>query len=122
MLRRFGRARLAAVTGHRLYAAGARALAVGYFILALGFLWISAESLEAGSLIGWTEGAGAVVAVVLILAIAASLVRDVMAPPRLTLPSGSRARIAIAAIRSAIVLAYLLWLRLPVPPLLYQFF
>ena len=122
MLRRFGRARLAAVTRHRLYAAGARALAVGYFILALGFLWISAESLEAGSLIGWTEGAGLVIAIVLILAIAAPPVRDVMATPRLTLPTGPRARIAIAAIQSAIVLAYLLLLQLPAPPLLYQFF
>lgn len=110
MLKRLGRKRLNEVTRLPAYVAFSRGLAVSFFILALGFLWIPPGD---GALAGWASGAvlltGAVVGLSFLL-------------PRMswlgTWPPETRAVWAIEALAVVIYLAA----GGVVPPLIYVFF
>lgn len=114
MLKRLGRPGYAALTRRPVYAAAARALAIAFFILALGFLWIPAGT---GTLGGWIAGGGIVAAVLLLLAITAPVAQPIAA----RLAPGPRAALALCTAQALLVVAYLA-LGGPVPPLLYMYF
>lgn len=112
MTRRLGRRGYSALATRPAYAASARALAVTYFVLALGFLWVAAPP-STNTAPAW--GAAAVILFVAILAlceIAARMPATFAATPRHALSAGG----------IAIVLAYLFAAHGVVPPLLYEFF
>ena len=115
-IRRFGRLRVTVLTRNRYYAAIARALALSFFVLALGFLWIDPKS--AGELTAWFQGAAMVTAVVLLFAL---VVPANSWLAKLT-PPGGGIRIAFYTAQAAIVVAYLIAFNQHVPPLLYEFF
>jgi alginate O-acetyltransferase complex protein AlgI len=117
MLRRLGRPRFNALTRHRAYSVCAQGLAVSYFILILGFLWVPAINVDA--LGAWVEAAGLVVAGALLFIV---LVRAANRPAtRLASVLADSAGV-ICFVEAAAVLAYLILLRGFVPPLLYEYF
>jgi alginate O-acetyltransferase complex protein AlgI len=118
MLRRLGRQRLARLTRHPAYATAAQALAVGFFILALGFLWIPADPAGGNDAGGWAGGAGLVVLGSVLLAAATRLAQRWKRP----FPAGPRAAMVLYGAQAVAVLAYLLLWDGFVPPLLYAFF
>jgi D-alanyl-lipoteichoic acid acyltransferase DltB (MBOAT superfamily) len=118
MLKRFGRTRFNALIRQRYYAAMAQALALGFFIMALGFLWIVTRPMDQVEVTIWAEAAVLVVAVMLLFSLTASArARFVQ-----RLPRHQGVRVAVCAAQIIVVLGYLLLLREPVPPLLYEFF
>jgi D-alanyl-lipoteichoic acid acyltransferase DltB (MBOAT superfamily) len=117
MQRRIGRPRYAALTRQPMYRAISRALAVGFFILALGFLWIPAVPLRADPA-GWTAGGGLVVLVTLLFSAAALAVER----SRFSFLSGNGVRLGLTVLQAAIVVAYVGIFDGTVPPLLYEFF
>lgn len=95
-----------------LYAAVARALAVGYFVLALAFLWI-VDPATAGTPIDWLAALGLLFLSLLALCTLADRVPaldEIMATPAATM------------IQLALLLVYLFGAHETAPPLLYQFF
>ncbi len=122
LLRRLGRARTAALSRHPLYAAAAQSLAVAFFTIMLGFLWIPAGAIGRETITGWAGGAAIVVAAVAILVAAERATSDALASSRLAWPAGGAAGTAICAVQLAVVLAYVSGLHLAVPPLLYEYF
>ncbi|MDR3537996.1 MAG: MBOAT family O-acyltransferase [Acetobacteraceae bacterium] len=114
ILKRLGRPRYAALTRRPLYMAGARALAVSFFVLALGFLWIPGDT---GPGLAWTAGGALVVLCVGLLVIAASAVKRI----GVRIPLTRTMTIALCTAEAVAVLAYLL-VGGPVPPLLYTYF
>lgn len=113
---RLGRRRYAALARQPLYVALSRSLAVGYFVLALGFFWLPAAPVA-----HFGAGAGAaalVLAVMLALGTAASWGET--ARRRALARPGIAAAVALAEL--ACVVIYLLVVQGPVPPLLYRFF
>lgn len=117
LLRRLGRQRVNALARRPLYVAAARAAAVAFFILALGFLWITDPAIGPAA---WLGGGAIVLASVLAASFAAPPVARVLMP--LTTRAGPRTTVALCTLQAAVVLAYLVILRGPVPPLLYTFF
>ena len=112
--RRLGRARASALTRHPLHAAAARALAVSFFVVALGFLWIPGMSMDAATLGHWIAGA--------VLVVAAVSLAGLAEPTLAAMPSGSNVRVAVCIAQIAAVLLYLVLLDGTAPPLLYEFF
>jgi D-alanyl-lipoteichoic acid acyltransferase DltB (MBOAT superfamily) len=107
-----GRRAYLALTRQAVYAAVTRALAVGYFVLALAFLWL-VDPLTAGTPIDWLAATGLLLLSLLVLCTLAERLQVV-------------ARIAVtpaaAMIQLALLLIYLFGAHETAPPLLYQFF
>jgi D-alanyl-lipoteichoic acid acyltransferase DltB (MBOAT superfamily) len=117
-----GRSRTGALTRLWLYTVVARSLALAFFIVMLGFLWIPAASVDSATLEGWVEGAGLVVVAVLLLTSVimvtgkqAASFRDLRPP---TWPMG----VILPGVQVVAVLVYVAVLRLPVPPMMYEYF
>jgi alginate O-acetyltransferase complex protein AlgI len=95
-----------------LYAAAARTLAVGYFVLALAFLWL-VDPAAAGTPIDWLAAIGLLILSLLVLCTLAdrlpALDKIVESP-------------AATMIQLALLLIYLFGAHETAPPLLYQFF
>lgn len=116
LLRRVGRSRVNALTRQPVYAAAARVLAVSFFIIALGFLWIPTEPLTPAALGSWI---GAVPLVVLAVTTFGYITGRVGA---VALAPNPNLRTALYAAQLAVVLAYLMLFDGPVAPLLYEYF
>lgn len=115
MLRRLGRARLNALSRNPLYTEAARCLAVTFFVVVLGFLWIPSEAFTGATIGTWAAGA-----VVVLTAVALFGLLNRAMPAFGTMRSGGQ--IAMCATQVALILIYLLLLAGPVPVLLYEFF
>jgi D-alanyl-lipoteichoic acid acyltransferase DltB (MBOAT superfamily) len=118
LLRRLGRSRTNLLTRHPLYTPLARALALSFFIIALGFLWIVDQPTKPSSLAMWAEGAIFVFIAMLLFSFLQPAHAKFVAALRL----GKATRVAFHCVQVVVVLAYLLLLDSPVPPLLYEFF
>jgi D-alanyl-lipoteichoic acid acyltransferase DltB (MBOAT superfamily) len=117
-----GRSRTSVLTRHWLYAAVARSLALGFFVVILGFLWIPAVSADSATLEGWTEGAGVVEVAVFLLTLLVMAMNELTASfRRLRTPSWP-GRAILCGVQAVAVMVYVVALRLPVPPLLYEYF
>jgi D-alanyl-lipoteichoic acid acyltransferase DltB (MBOAT superfamily) len=119
MLRRLGRQRMVALTRRPDYATIAQALAVSFFVLALGFLWIPAHPVGGDGAAGWIAGAGLVVLGCLLMAAATRA-----ASRRWTVrwSDGRRAAMAVCVVQVIAIAGYLIGWGGFVPPLLYAFF
>jgi D-alanyl-lipoteichoic acid acyltransferase DltB (MBOAT superfamily) len=107
-----GRRGYQALSRQSLYAAVARTLAVGYFVLALAFLWL-VDPAAAGTPIDWLAATGLLLLSLLVLCTLADRVRafdKIVASPAATM------------IQLALLLIYLFGAHETAPPLLYQFF
>jgi D-alanyl-lipoteichoic acid acyltransferase DltB (MBOAT superfamily) len=107
-----GRRTYQALARQGIYAALARALAVGYFVLALAFLLL-VDPATAGTPVDWLAATGLLFLMVLVLC---SLAERVPALDRIV------ATPAAAMIQLALLLVYLFGAHETAPPLLYQFF
>jgi D-alanyl-lipoteichoic acid acyltransferase DltB (MBOAT superfamily) len=107
-----GRRGYQALSRQSLYAAVARTLAVGYFVLALAFLWL-VDPAAAGTPIDWLAATGLLLLSLLVLC---TLVDRVPALDRIM------ASPAATMIQLALLLIYLFGAHETAPPLLYQFF
>jgi len=125
MTQRMGRKNYAALTRRPLYRLLSRAGAVSYFVLALGFFWVTANGeaptlAEAGA---WLAAGGLVFgAVAALIAVESRLIVWI---PQLASPVFLRPGLhplGWPAAQFVAVLVYLLLLQMPVPPLLYAFF
>jgi alginate O-acetyltransferase complex protein AlgI len=117
MSRRLGRRRFNTLTRHPVYSVCAHGLAVSYFVLILGYLWVPAFGVDA--LGAWAEAAVLVVACVLLLIV---LVRAANGPATRLASILADASGLVCFVQAAVVLAYLILLRGFVPPLLYEYF
>ena len=117
MSRGLGRRRFNALTSHPAYSVCAQGVAVSYFILILGYLWVPAIGVDA--LGAWTEAAGLVVAGVLLLIV---LIRAANRPATRLARVLADATGIVCFVQAAAVLVYLVLLRGFVPPLLYEYF
>jgi alginate O-acetyltransferase complex protein AlgI len=115
--RRLGRRRFNALTSHPAYSVCAQGLAVSYFILILGYLWVPAIGVDA--LGAWAEAAFLVVAGVLLLIV---LIRAANRPATRLARVLADATGIVCFVQAAAVLVYLVLLRGFVPPLLYEYF
>lgn len=107
-----GRRGYQALTRRSLYAAAARALAVGYFVLALAFLWL-VDPATAGTPSDWLAATGLLFLLLLVLCTLAErmpVLDKIVATPAATM------------IQLALLLVYLFGAHETAPPLLYQFF
>ncbi|HEY2872945.1 MAG TPA: MBOAT family O-acyltransferase [Reyranella sp.] len=107
-----GRRGYQALSRQSLYAAVARTLAVGYFVLALAFLWL-VDPAAAGTPIDWLAATGLLLLSLLVLCTLADRVPafdKIVASPAATM------------IQLALLLIYLFGAHETAPPLLYQFF
>jgi D-alanyl-lipoteichoic acid acyltransferase DltB (MBOAT superfamily) len=107
-----GRRAYQALARQSVYAAAARALAVGYFILALAFLWL-VDPAAAGTPVDWLAATGLLFFALLVLCTFAD---------RLPPFDGMAAMPAVTVIQLVLLLIYLFGARETAPPLLYQFF
>jgi D-alanyl-lipoteichoic acid acyltransferase DltB (MBOAT superfamily) len=107
-----GRRGYQALARQSLYAAVARALAVGYFVLALAFLWI-VDPASAGTPIDWLAATALLFLLLLVLCTLAD---------RAAALDGIMAKPAATMIQLALLLIYLFGAHETAPPLLYQFF
>ena len=107
-----GRRAYLAMTRQAVYAAVTRALAVGYFVLALAFLWL-VDPAAAGTPIDWLAATGVLFLSLLVLCTLAE---------RLQVVGRIAATPAAAMIQLALLLIYLFGAHETAPPLLYQFF
>jgi alginate O-acetyltransferase complex protein AlgI len=107
-----GRRGYQALARQGLYAAAARALAVGYFVLALAFLWL-VDPATAATPIDWLVATGLLFLSLLVLC---TLADRVPALDRIV------AMPAATMIQLALLLIYLFGAHETAPPLLYQFF
>jgi D-alanyl-lipoteichoic acid acyltransferase DltB (MBOAT superfamily) len=112
MSQRLGRRGYQALARQGLYAAVARALGVGYFVLALAFLWL-VDPAAAGTPVDWLAATGLLFVSLLVLC---TLADRVPALDRLM------AKPAATMIQLALLLIYLFGAHEAAPPLLYQFF
>ena len=123
MMQRLGRPAYAKLSKHAGYAAVARSLALTYFVLALGFLWIPGHAEPDGWLADWATPAMLVFAVFL-LALSADRMFAAAPVRRLCQALAQRdqgAALLRAGQLAAVLICLLLWPD-AVPPLLYQFF
>lgn len=107
-----GRRAYQALARRSLYAAVARALAVGYFVLALAFLWL-VDPAAAGTPVDWLAATGLLLLSLLVLCTLAErlpALDRIMATPAATMA------------QLALLLVYLFGAHETAPPLLYQFF
>ena len=107
-----GRRAYLAMMRQAVYAAVTRALAVGYFVLALAFLWL-VDPAAAGTPIDWLAATGVLFLSLLVLCTLAE---------RLQVVGRIAATPAAAMIQLALLLIYLFGAHETAPPLLYQFF
>lgn len=112
MTQRLGRKGYNALVQGPFYASAARALAVTYFVLALGFIWVPSFS-EAGTLGDWVEAAGVLLAAIFVLCVLAA--RTQQALPAFSHP-------LVAVLQLVLIATCLFVLHLSAPPLAYQFF
>jgi hypothetical protein len=112
MGQRLGRRAYQALARQPVYAATARALAVGYFVLALAFLWL-VDPASAGTPVDWLAAIGLLFLSLLVLctlADRAPAIGKIAATPAATI------------IQLVLLLAYLFGAHDAAPPLVYQFF
>jgi D-alanyl-lipoteichoic acid acyltransferase DltB (MBOAT superfamily) len=107
-----GRRGYQALARQSVYAAAARALAVGYFVLALAFLWV-VDPAAAGAPLDWLAATALLFLLLLVLCTLAERV------PAL---DGIMAKPAVTMIQFALLLIYLFGAHETAPPMLYQFF
>jgi D-alanyl-lipoteichoic acid acyltransferase DltB (MBOAT superfamily) len=112
MSQRLGRRAYQALARQPVYAATARALAVGYFVLALAFLWL-VDPATAGTPADWLAAIG-----LLFLSLLALCTLADRAPA----VGKTAATPAATMIQLVLLLAYLFGAHDAAPPLLYQFF
>nr|WP_294547288.1 MBOAT family O-acyltransferase [uncultured Rhodopila sp.] len=117
-----GRSRTGVLTRRWLYTVVARSLALGFFIVMLGFLWISAASTDRATLEGWAEGAGLVVVAVLLLTALVMAMGELTASARRLWAPTRAVKAILYGVQAVAVILYVVVLRLPVPPLLYEYF
>jgi alginate O-acetyltransferase complex protein AlgI len=118
LLRRLGRPAVAALARRPLYIAAARALALTFIIVMLGFLWVPAASVNDATAAGWAAAAGMTGAFVAALVVAAPPVASHLRAWQIPAIAPG----VSVGMQAAAVVIYVVVLGLPVPPLLYQFF
>lgn len=122
---RLGKARYTALAKAPFYVAAARALALTYFVLALAFFWVPPAEVDgaASILIEAAIGAGLVLLLIFLLALAADRANsERLQPVRRRLEAWRPRPAFVTAAALAAVLLVLAAYPEAVPPLLYQFF
>ena len=122
LLRRLGRPGVAVLARAPLYTAGARALALTFFVVMLGFLWVPAESIGVENWGGWAAGALLTGVLIFALVLASSALGPRLGAARRASTVPVVPPSVLIGFQAAMVLVYVVVLGMPVPPLLYQFF